>query len=143
MNNEKKYREIAKFCMKQKADENIAKEYEEHGMKDAMRASRICNRLRWILDPYSKTLVRMIFDVREDEGSNKEAKETVLKYINEGYKARLAFIGDYNYAMESYGVVLTFQKDNEEINPDNSMVFVVPYGKLLQFCETLNQWFTK
>ena len=36
MNNEKKYREIAKFCMKQKADENIAKEYEEHGMKDAM-----------------------------------------------------------------------------------------------------------
>ena len=28
MNNEKKYREIAKFCMKQKADENIAKEYE-------------------------------------------------------------------------------------------------------------------
>lgn len=87
MNNEKKYREIAKFCMKQKADENIAKEYEEYGMKDAMRASRICNRLRWILDPYSKRLVRMTFDVREDEGSNKEAKETVLKYINEGYKA--------------------------------------------------------
>ena len=26
MNNEKKYREIAKFCMKQKADENIANE---------------------------------------------------------------------------------------------------------------------
>ena len=100
MNNEKKYREIAKFCMKQKADENIAKEYEECGMKDAMRASRICNRLRWILDPYSKRLVRMTFDVREDEGSNKEAKETVLKYINEGYKARLAFIGDYNYAMD-------------------------------------------
>ena len=64
MNNEKKYREIAKFCMKQKADENIAKEYEEYGMKDAMRASRICNRLRWILDPYSKSLVRMTFDVR-------------------------------------------------------------------------------
>ena len=85
----------------------------------------------------------MTFDVREDEGSNKEAKETVLKYINEGYKARLAFIGDYNYAMDSYGVALAFQKDNEEINPDNSMVFVVPYGKLLQFCETLNQWFTK
>lgn len=85
----------------------------------------------------------MTFDVREDEGSNKEAKETVLKYINEGYKARLAFIGDYNYAMDSYGVVFTFQKDNEEINPDNSMVFVIPYGKLLQFCETLNQWFTK
>lgn len=85
----------------------------------------------------------MTFDVREDEGSNKEAKETVLKYINEDYKARLAFIGDYNYAMDSYGVVLTFQKDNEEINPDNSMVFVVPYGKLLRFCETLNQWFTK
>ena len=63
----------------------------------------------------------MIFDVREDEGSNKEAKETVLKYINEGYKARLAFIGDYNYAMESYGVVLTFQKDNEEINPDGKL----------------------
>ena len=110
MNYEKKYREIAKFCMKQKADENIAKEYEEYGMKDAMRASRICNRLRWILDRY---------------------------------KARLAFIGDYNYAMDSYGVALAFQKDNEEINPDNSMVFVVPYGKLLQFCETLNQWFTK
>ena len=40
MNNEKKYREIAKFCMKQKADKNIAKEYEEYGMKDAMRASK-------------------------------------------------------------------------------------------------------
>ena len=106
MNNEKKYRHIAKFCMKQKADENIAKEYEGCGMKDAMRASRICNRLRWILDPYSKRLVRMTFDVREDEGSNKEAKETVLKYINEGYKARLAFIGDYNYAMDSYGVAV-------------------------------------
>ena len=85
----------------------------------------------------------MTFDVREDEGSNEKAKETVLKYISEGYKARLAFVGDYSYKMDSYGVVLTFQKENEEINPDNSMVFVVPYGELLQFSEALNQWFTK
>ena len=54
MNNEKKYREIAKFCMKQKADENIAKEY-ENGMKDARQILYLLG-CGGILDPCRKPL---------------------------------------------------------------------------------------
>ena len=142
MNNEEKFKEIAKFCMKQKADENMAEEYRELGKKEAMRVARYCNLLRWVLNPYADSLVSCTFDMQNAEEAS-AAEANIKKQIKFGFKTKLAFVGDYNYGRDVYGVVLTFQKEDEKTSPNNGIVLVVPYGKLLQFSETLNKWFKK
>lgn len=142
MNNEEKFKEIAKFCMKQKADEAMAEEYRELGKKEAMRVARYCNLLRWVLNPYADSLVSFTFDTQKPDDVS-VAETSIKKHVEYGFKTKLAFVGDYSYAKDSYGVVLTFQKENEKTNPNNGIVLVVPYGKLLQFAETLNKWFEK
>ena len=142
MNNEKKYREIAKFCLKQKADLDVASTYREMGPEKAIDVVEYCNLLRWVLNPYAESLIDETLYMQKDEDVAK-AKEAVDKYGREGFTTKLAFVGDYNYAKDAYGVVINFHKKVEKSIANMSMTLVVPYGELLQFSETLNQWFTK
>ena len=139
MNNERKLEEISEFCRKQKIDMTISRAYRNLSAKEAVRASKICNLLRWVLNPYADCLVNATLEMKKSEDVLK-AKEIIQKYIKAGFNARLAFVGDYNYGKDSYGVVLIFKKDNEKSDTDMGVVLVVPTGQLEQFAETLNSW---
>lgn len=137
MNNERKLEEISAFCREQKVDATIAKAYRKLSTKEAVRTAKICNLLRFVVDPYAECLINLTLDMRKSEDVSK-AKEVIGRYIKEGFKTRLAFVGDYNYAKESYGVVLSFLKAKKVI--DVEIVLVVPNGQLVQFAATLNKW---
>ena len=69
-----------------------------------------------------------------------KAKEIVEERTKDGFKATVQFVGDCKQDKKLCAVVVFFEKENVT---DMRLAMLVPYGELVQFAETINQWLEK
>ena len=137
MKNKSKFEEIAEFFKKQKIDEGVANAYQQLDTKAVMMLTRFFNTFGQIAKYYEVCEVQANMKKSEDLA---KAKEIVEERTKDGFKATVQFVGDCKQDKKLCAVVVFFEKENVT---DMRLAMLVPYGELVQFAETINQWLEK